>query len=332
MRSVLAILLVSLIAAAGCGTTRWTDTTRTATEQLLISDAIDRAVSNFDLRALAGKTIYLDTTRLKTTVDADYLVSSLRQHALASGCILKAKIEEADYVVEIRSGAVGTDRHDALFGIPATNVPANTFTGGVPAAVPEVSLWKKTDQRAVAKVALFAYNRETGRPVWQSGLAPVESSAKAVWVMGAGPFRRGHIHEGMDFAGEPINLPLVHPGQTPERPSVATEAYFSEPPAAEIARRLPSVATPAAPQQPNEPAPGLTPGPEPGGPMPPGMPGQAPPGIPQAGVPTPNAAGTTAVETGTWPKRPLTVPTVSSSGAEELNSVLSRLGVHHSGG
>jgi hypothetical protein len=242
MRVGLFILLASVMLGAGCGTTRWTDSSRTATEQLLISDAIDRAVSQFDLRALAGKHVYLDASRVKSAVDSEYLVSSLRQHALASGCILKAKLEDAEYVLEVRSGAVGTDRNDAIFGIPATNVPATTLTGGVATAVPEIAIWKKTDQRGVAKVALFAYNRETGRPVWQSGIAPTESSAKAVWVFGAGPFRRGRIHQGLDFAGEKINLPLVHAGPMPDRPSVSSEAYFTEPPAAEIARRLPPIA------------------------------------------------------------------------------------------
>ena len=37
-------LFVGGLALNGCGTTRSTDTNRTATEQLLISDAIDRAV------------------------------------------------------------------------------------------------------------------------------------------------------------------------------------------------------------------------------------------------------------------------------------------------
>lgn len=280
---------------AGCGTMRLSDTSRTATEQLLLSDAIDRVVSNFDLRALAGKQIYLDTTYLKNTVDADYLVSSLRQHALASGCILKAKLEEADYVVEIRAGSVGTDRHDVLFGVPATNVPATVFTSGVPAQVPELPLLKRTDQRAVAKIAMFAYNRETGRPIWQSGIVPVESSAKAVWVFGAGPFRRGHIHQGMDFAGEKLNIPLFRPGENKERVPVASEAYFAEPPrAAEIARRDLGPAAPpvALPQVPGPGAPGVNPGPmtpATGTASPPvGVFSVPPPGMPQ-GFPPPGA-------------------------------------------
>jgi hypothetical protein len=249
MRVSLPILVTIAALAAGCGTTRWSDTSRTGTEQLLLSDAIDRAVSNFDFRALAGKQIYFDATYLKTSVDADYLVGSLRQHALASGCILRAKAEEADYVVEIRSGAIGTDRHDVLLGVPATNIPATTFTAGMGAQIPELPLLKKTDQRAVAKIALFAYNRQTGRPVWQSGSVPVESSARAFWVFGAGPFRRGHIHQGTDFAGEKVNIPLMAKDTKEETIPVAAEAYFIEPPrtATEIARRNAPASTPTQP-------------------------------------------------------------------------------------
>src|SRR6516225_2644969 len=75
-----AILLSPLL---GCGTTRMSDTQRTATEQLLISNAIDQAVSQVDFRPLAGKSVYFDPQYLEGTVDRGYLVSSLRQHLLA---------------------------------------------------------------------------------------------------------------------------------------------------------------------------------------------------------------------------------------------------------
>jgi hypothetical protein len=209
------------------------DSTRTATEQMLISDAMDRAISNLDLRALAGRQIYLETAFLRSTVDCEYLISSFRQHALASGCILKAKPEQAEFIVELRAGAVGTDRHDVLFGIPATTVPTGGVGGGTMTMVPEIPFVKKTDQRAVAKVAVFAYSRVTGRPVWQSGLAPTESTSKSLWVLGAGPFRRGSIYDGTHFAGDKVRIPLVEPGPDHGESgalSVATEAFFTQPP------------------------------------------------------------------------------------------------------
>jgi hypothetical protein len=188
----------------GCGTTRSTDTTRTATEQLLISDAIDRAVQTVNVQTLAGQTVYLDDSRLGDVVDRNYLISTLRQHLLASGCALRADREQADYVVEARAGAIGTDRNDLLFGVPSMNVPQIFPVQPVPAAIPEVPIAKRRDQRGIAKIAVFAYHRETGTPVWQSGVAHQESSANDVWILGAGPFQRGTIYEGTAFAGNTI--------------------------------------------------------------------------------------------------------------------------------
>ncbi|HPP52984.1 MAG TPA: hypothetical protein PK777_08550 [Thermoguttaceae bacterium] len=225
-----AILLAAAALFGGCGTTRWTDTSRTATEQLLLSDAMDRAVSQVDFRALAGRTVYLDSQPVQGMTDAPYLVSTLRQQLLANGCILKEKREEADYIVELRAGALGTDRHDILFGVPATQLPSVFPMNGVPTSIPEIPFIKRTQQHGVAKIAVFAYNRTTGRPAWQSGVVASESKAKSIWVFGAGPFQRGTIYEGTTFAGSKLDIPLIYPGQDRrERLSVADEAFFAEP-------------------------------------------------------------------------------------------------------
>ena len=221
-------------ALAGCGTTKWTDTSRSATEQLLITDAMDRAVSRLDLRSLAGKTVYLDSTPVTGLTDSAYLISSLRQHLLASGCVVKESKQEANYVLEIRAGAIGTDHHDLTFGVPRVDVPAILPVSGfgIPTNIPELPLAKRTHQRAVTKIAVFAYNRETGRPVWQSGVIPMESGAKAIWLFGAGPFQRGSIFEGTSFAGDTLKIPMVDLGNQDggiDSVSVAEEAYFIEP-------------------------------------------------------------------------------------------------------
>jgi len=194
----------------GCGTTRTSNTLRTATEQLLISDAIDRSVQSINFRALAGETVFFDDRQLYEVVDSGYLISSLRQHLLASGCILKDDRDEATYVVEPRAGAVGTDNYDLLFGMPATNVPQLTLLAALPPAIPEIPIAKRRDQRGIAKIAVFAYHRETGEPFWQSGIAASESTANNIWILGAGPFKRGTIYEGTSFAGQHISRSQRH--------------------------------------------------------------------------------------------------------------------------
>jgi hypothetical protein len=177
--------------------------------------------------------VYLDDSRLGEVVDRNYLISTLRQHLLASGCSLRAERDQADYIVEARAGAIGTDRNDLLFGVPSMNVPQIFPMQPVPAAIPEVPIAKRRDQRGIAKIAVFAYHRETGTPVWQSGAAHQESSANDVWILGAGPFQRGTIYEGTAFAGKALG----HGDEAKEEPGVrrrpavdlARESVFTTP-------------------------------------------------------------------------------------------------------
>jgi hypothetical protein len=218
---------VCVLAAAGCGTTKWSDSPRTATEQLLVSDAVDRAISEIDFSALADRTVYVDTRFIVTTLDQNYVTSTLRQHMLASGCIIKDKPDEADFVVEVRTGSLGTNRNDVLLGVPATNLPTAGFLPTGNAAIPEIALAKTTNQHAVCKIAVFAYDRLSGRPVWQSGNRKVASRAKDSWLLGTGPFQRGEIYEGTAFAGEKLKVPLFRQKrQLPATASVGKERHF----------------------------------------------------------------------------------------------------------
>jgi hypothetical protein len=218
-----------LVLCAGCGTTRWSDTQRTATEQLLLSDAIDQAVNRLDFRLLSGQKVYLDISALKVAIDSPYLASSVRQKMFAQGCVLTDKRDDADYVVEARVGALGTDHSELLFGVPATKVPEGLGVASVPTMVPEIPLVKKTEQRAVAKVALFAYNRRSGAPVWQSGAVPVESRMRDLWVLGAGPFQKGGIVDDPKSSGDQSLAGGKRVGPNSAQLSVTGEAWFSDP-------------------------------------------------------------------------------------------------------
>ncbi len=254
IRRLIACLALS-VCASGCGTTRWSDTARTATEQMLMSDAIDRSISQIDFSVLAGREVFLDGKYIAGLVDEKYVMSTLRQHLFASGCIVKDKPEDAAYMVEVRAGALGTNRNDLLFGIPATNLP----TGGglvplAPSAIPELSFMKRTAQQGVCKVAIFAYDRSSGQPVWQSGVRQQVSKAKDVWVLGTGPFQHGTIYNGTKFAGEGLHVPLGDKTKaTPQdNVSVAKEILFREP---TRTARLPAARTSASSPAPAETSP-----------------------------------------------------------------------------
>ncbi len=202
------LLLLCAGAITGCGTIR----KQRATEQLLLSDAVDRSVANIDFSPLAYQSVYLDTRFIQfkndSAVSTNYVISALRQQMVVAGCLLQDDILKADYVVEARIGTLGSDGHDMHYGIPASNTlnaAASVVAGSPPLPIlPEISLARKTEEMAAAKIAVFAYHRETRMPVWQSGTSLARSEATATWILGAGPFQRGSIYEGTQFAGNPL--------------------------------------------------------------------------------------------------------------------------------
>jgi hypothetical protein len=196
--SALTMLLAMLV---GCGTTRMSDSKRTATEQLLVSQAIDRAVMRIDVRPLAGRKVFLETAFMDDVEDGKYLESAMRHQLMATGCRLAKDRDAADVVVEARAGAVGTDRSSVLLGIPATSVTLK----GNETSTPELVLAKRSEQRGVAKLSVYAYERESGQPVWQSGEEHVASHARDRWLFGAGPWQDGEIHDEPAFAGRAIH-------------------------------------------------------------------------------------------------------------------------------
>lgn len=183
-----------------------------------MSDAVDMSISRIDFRPLSGRKAFLDTTYIRPTgvpglmppqlqgfVNADYVVSSLRQALFAARCELVDDRNQAEIVIEPRVGTLGTNGHDMVYGMPQTNslAQAAATLSGAPIlpAIPEISIGRSNSQFGLAKIALFAYHRETREPVWQSGIAKSESTAKNSWFMGAGPFQRGTIYNGYRFAG-----------------------------------------------------------------------------------------------------------------------------------
>jgi len=218
------------------------------TEQLLMSDAVDRTVSEFDFRPLAGNRVFLDTAFIVPNrnpaqlVNTDYVISSLRQQMISAGCLLVTTREEAEIVAEARLGALGTDGQMIIYGIPENNF-LNRAASVIPntpqvPSIPEVALAKKDLKSASAKLAVFAYDRQTLEPVWQSGLVQSESNALDTWVMGVGPFRRGTIQDATKIAEKRRmgNRPLASKRNSPDdNPLVgySSEWVYSRLPSAE---------------------------------------------------------------------------------------------------
>jgi hypothetical protein len=235
-----------------------------ATDQLIAGDAVDRSVAQVDFRLFAGKKVFLDTQYVNKTVPgvgfvtSEYIVSSIRQKMMCDGSLLQEKADEADFIVEMRVGALGADGHEIVFGMPPNNyasIAASVSPTSSPAAallpsMPELSVAKKDDQMAAAKVALFAYNRHTREPIWQSGISESRSVVADRWYFGAGPFQKGNIYSSKKQSDSSLfssdDAEAMKPDYFVERRFAdPTKSLADTPPPAKTAVAAAPAATPA---------------------------------------------------------------------------------------
>lgn len=220
-----ALMFVSVL---GCGTTR----EYKATEQLVMSDAVDRSIATIDFRPLSGRKVYLDTSYLRHVkgegfVNSEYVTSALRQQIVAAGCLIQDASPDAEIVIEARIGTLGADDHRVTFGVPENNALASAVSliPGSPniPTIPEIAVARRESREAAAKIAAFAYDRETRAPLWQSGVESSLATAKDTWVMGVGPFQGGTIREQTKLVGSEIGFGEKSATGSPAR-------FFDRPP------------------------------------------------------------------------------------------------------
>ncbi len=166
-RSRLSIALVALAIAllvAACATERRiTNTPTTALQQLLTSEASDRALALIEWPYFPGKSFYVEVGSPADWGDQFYLQQRVNAYLADHGGLITHDAGAADYRVSVLAGAVGTDEIDVLFGMP----PITSMI--IPFSLPELALYKAQDQEGFAKVQVVVSDARRGGIVQRSG-------------------------------------------------------------------------------------------------------------------------------------------------------------------
>jgi hypothetical protein len=162
---ILGILALPWIFGCGCVHIRQTDPARTATEQLLLSTAADRAAGSIGLSEFAHKKVFLDGTYFEG-YDSKYALGAIRDALSQAGALLVGDAKDSEIIVEARSGALSTDYENHLVGVPQMALPI-PLAGSV--SIPEISFYKSDKQYSTAKFALLAYGAQSREHVFSSG-------------------------------------------------------------------------------------------------------------------------------------------------------------------
>lgn len=154
-----------LLLLAGCSTARETTTARTATEELLVSSAAERAAKALVPGLPTRGSVFIDTTNFEA-LDGKYAISAVQDALLRHGCSLAPKRDGADIVVLLSSGTLAINESESLVGIPALTLPI-PLTGAV--TTPKVAFFDAERKQGVAKFLATAIDARTGKLILSSG-------------------------------------------------------------------------------------------------------------------------------------------------------------------
>jgi hypothetical protein len=149
-----------MLSLAACTSERATSPLRTATEEMLISTAADRAAAELTPGVPQGTKVFLDT-RYFQGYDQDYAIGAIKEQLLRHGAALVDDAAHADAIIFVRAGALSTDNRSTLIGIPALQLPFLPIGNSV--SVPEIALFKEAVSQGVAKFSMTGYDAKTGK-------------------------------------------------------------------------------------------------------------------------------------------------------------------------
>jgi hypothetical protein len=190
-RQLCALLLAAAWSfACGCTSTQSSNTARTGKEQILITNAVDQSLSKIDFQPFTGTNVFLDA-QYADCVDKGYVIGSIRHRLVTSGARLVETRDAADVVLELRTGAVGTDTSESFVGVPEVTLPGMI-------TLPEVRVLTRSHQSGIAKLGLVAIDARTGAALGTGGQTLAQSQDNNWYLLGMGPMQTGHVRDEVE--------------------------------------------------------------------------------------------------------------------------------------
>jgi len=165
-----------LLACAGCAIEQEVSRTpRTAVEQLLLTQAIERALSNLTVPLPEHAMLHIDAISLDTArslirmrgsdhgatkppaLETAYVRDSVSAMLARKG--YRTLSEEATYLIRVMVESLGTIQGMTFFGLP----PIQSVI--IPFAIPELTVYRLQKQSGYARLHLDLYDNRTGESI-----------------------------------------------------------------------------------------------------------------------------------------------------------------------
>jgi hypothetical protein len=172
MRLVGALGLV-LLGAPGCSVDAGPITIpRTAVQQILVTEAIERALDGLEWPDLEGRSVVVRSGAPgvgygspSRSTDEGFLLRAAEVRVGRSGGRVVEEVADADYVLTLLAGALSLDRSRRLFGIEGTE------GGFFPITFPMLAIYERLHEEGFAKTQIVVNDARSGGLIHTSGPA-----------------------------------------------------------------------------------------------------------------------------------------------------------------
>jgi hypothetical protein len=182
------VLAAWCVTSVGCALTQEVSKTpRNATEQLLLSQALDLALVDIDVPIPEGEPVRVEVSGLQTdrmplhmdeqsersgvvenpSWDLTFVRDMLAGRLGKLGYRVQQSQDDAHYLVRVLVQAMGTNQGKTFYGVPSIQSVV------IPFALPQITLYQKLEQLAHVRLHLDIFEAGTGRFIhstsWTSG-------------------------------------------------------------------------------------------------------------------------------------------------------------------
>ncbi len=151
-----------LVSSLSCSVSPGIQVPRSASQQILATEAIDRALAQFEFPDLKGKKVMVHIGAPGDAIDEAFLRTAISVELFEGEAKVVTTAEDADLILGVLIGAMGLDIGGRFIGIQGTS------GGLIPFTIPELVLYKKVRTKGFAKAEFALIDHHTGKLVHRS--------------------------------------------------------------------------------------------------------------------------------------------------------------------
>jgi hypothetical protein len=177
----------------GCSFSRRTHLPRSASQQILATQAIIRALDQFKFPDMRGKKVLVHVGAPGDGVDIDFLRTAVQIEVFEEQARVVVSPEKADLVLAVLVGSMGLNIRGRFVGIEGT-----TGGGFVPFTIPELALYKRTHTNGFAQAEFALADPNSGEIIERSDPVQGNTQGESTTVL-------------LVFSWDSTDIPAVYP-------------------------------------------------------------------------------------------------------------------------